>query len=132
MLVTERHCVQAWYVELVPTIEHPTADEGHVEVARARPVGVERRVVRPTIPRDRASPENDRAVFGCYGPKTADEVIVSRAIAIEGQLDHALDRLLLRFFRGPCHMASSYGNAGAGHLERSGGTARADPSLHSG
>src|SRR2546430_8278841 len=97
MRVAERHGVQPGNVELVPVAKHAAADERHVEVTRARAVGVEGQIIGPACAGDGAPAKNYRGVRRGHALEGGDESRVASGVAIESEVNDASERCRARF-----------------------------------
>ncbi len=96
MRLAERRRVDARDVEVAEERHHPPADEGHVEIARAGPVGVERLVRHPLVPRHRAAAQDHLDTRGGRLGYRADELLVAVGVVGEREPDDArADRVLV-------------------------------------
>src|SRR5688572_22598562 len=95
--VTERHRMNLRNVKLAKQHDHVAAHERHVEIARSRPVSVERLVRSKLVSRYGAAAKNHFDAVRSRVAKHAKELLEPPGVAAEGELYHPLAVLTLSF-----------------------------------
>src|SRR5688500_9697121 len=83
-------------VELAKQHHHVAADEGYVEIAGTRTVGVERLAGFELVPGYGAPAENYLNAGRCRIAQYAEKLVEALRVAAKGELDHALAIFALR------------------------------------